>query len=279
MEVAHPARRDVEGRDAAREHARVVDDAGVGVAVVGGEEVDDRVAAGLLLAVAGEAEVDRELSGARELLRRLEQHVQLALVVDDAARDEVLAVHGRIERAAVPEVERRRRLDVEVAVAEHRGRAAVRGRTDLADGERLSLPVDQLGVAARAADAFADPFARALHVIRVRRVGAHARDAQELGKLVEPGLLHGRTLLAGGDRCTADVGPHGLGAKPRPADPGLPAHRVGRLDRPAGRGAALRSSGRTRAGTRTRTSGRKCSRSASAAPASPTPCAAGSTTD
>ena len=40
----------------------------VGAALVGGEEVDDRVAADLLLAVAGEAHVDGQLARGREPL-------------------------------------------------------------------------------------------------------------------------------------------------------------------------------------------------------------------
>ena len=70
VEVDEPARRDRELGHAARRHAAVEDQRRVGAALVGGEEVDDRVAAGLLLAVAGEADVDRQLAGGRELAPR-----------------------------------------------------------------------------------------------------------------------------------------------------------------------------------------------------------------
>ena len=51
VHVAHPAYRDVEDRDAAPEHAAVEHDRDVGAALVLLEELHDRVAARLLLAV------------------------------------------------------------------------------------------------------------------------------------------------------------------------------------------------------------------------------------
>ena len=47
-----PRTRDVEARHVAADHAAVEDDRRVGAALVGLEELDDRVAPGLLLAVA-----------------------------------------------------------------------------------------------------------------------------------------------------------------------------------------------------------------------------------
>ena len=82
----------------AADHAAVEDDRRVRAALVGLEELDDRVAAGLLLAVAAEADVDRQLAGPRELARAGEQHVQLALVVDRAAPVEVAVADLGLER-------------------------------------------------------------------------------------------------------------------------------------------------------------------------------------
>ena len=84
---------------------------------VPGEIVDDRVAAGLLLPVAAEPDVHRQLPGGGQLASGREQHEQLALVVDGSAAVEVLAADLGLERVALPQVERRRRLDVEMAVA------------------------------------------------------------------------------------------------------------------------------------------------------------------
>ena len=64
VEVDDAARRDVERGNVAADHAAVEDDRRVGATLVRFEEVDDRVAAGLLLAVAAEAHVDRQLAGA-----------------------------------------------------------------------------------------------------------------------------------------------------------------------------------------------------------------------
>ncbi len=60
VEVDEPAGGDVEGGQVLADHARVEDDRGVGAALVGLEELDDRMPAGLLLTVAGEAHVDRQ---------------------------------------------------------------------------------------------------------------------------------------------------------------------------------------------------------------------------
>ena len=84
VEVAETAHREVELRRAASLHPAVEDDPRVGAALVGGEPVDDRVTTDLLLAVAGEAQVDRKLTRLGEQLRRLEEHPELALVVRHA---------------------------------------------------------------------------------------------------------------------------------------------------------------------------------------------------
>ena len=55
----------------------------------------------------------------------------------------------------------------------------------------MTVPVPKLRFAAGPADEVADPFARLAHVAVVRRVGADARDPDELGQVVEPGLVHG----------------------------------------------------------------------------------------
>ena len=114
----------------------------------------------LLLAVAAEANVDRQLARARQLARGAEKHEELPLVVDRAAAIEILAADLGLERIGVPQLERVGRLHVEVAVAEHRrSRLGIHGRPDLTDCERLSVPVDDLALATCRADEVADPFA------------------------------------------------------------------------------------------------------------------------
>ncbi len=94
-----------------------------------------------------------QLACARELARGVEQHVELALVVDRAASVEVVVADLGLERIRVPELERVGRLHVEVPVAEdRRRRVGVRRGAELADRERLAVPVDELALAAGVAD-------------------------------------------------------------------------------------------------------------------------------
>ena len=103
VEGGEPAGRDRERRQRARLHAAVEDHAGVGAALVLLEELDDRLAADLLLAVRDEADVDRERSVGGEQAGRVQQHPELALVVRDAARVEPLVADRRLERIRLPE--------------------------------------------------------------------------------------------------------------------------------------------------------------------------------
>ena len=70
VEVDETARAEVERGHVLSRHAAVEDDAGVRTALVGLEEVDDRMAARLLLAVEGDAHVDRQRALARRAARR-----------------------------------------------------------------------------------------------------------------------------------------------------------------------------------------------------------------
>jgi hypothetical protein len=221
--VDEPAGAEIEGGHVLPGHAAVEDEAGVGAALVGGEEVDDRVAAHLLLAVEGDPDVHRQLSRLREERGGLQQEVRVALVVDGAAAVDPPVADLRLEGRRLPEVERRGRLDVEVAVQEDGGRIAVpRGGGNLAEGEGVCRHRVQLGPAPRLADEVADPLTGAADVGGVRRIGAHARDAQELEELLEPSrigpLVHGRNLAAGGGM--PSNGPVVVGAGPgRPGEP------------------------------------------------------------
>ena len=127
-----------------------------------------------------------------ETLRRLEQDEHLPLVVGDASRVRPLVLDRQLVRLRLPELERRRRLHVEVAVHE-RSRCVVwiLRRAKVAERELLLAERRQLGSAARAPDEIAHPLAGPLDVFAVRRIRAHARDREELLQLVTPGLVHG----------------------------------------------------------------------------------------
>ena len=129
VDADEAAGRELDRRHVAAQHPAVEDHARVGAALVLRDPVGDRVAADLLLAVAGDAEVDRQRARLDEPLRRLEQdEPELALVVGDAAPVRPLAADVELERVGLPELERRRRLDVEVVVDED-GRRVARRRS------------------------------------------------------------------------------------------------------------------------------------------------------
>ena len=62
VEIDHPARRYMENRRARPEHRGVEDHRRIGSTLVRSDELDDLVAAGLLLPVAHEADVDGQLA-------------------------------------------------------------------------------------------------------------------------------------------------------------------------------------------------------------------------
>src|SRR5438552_12691868 len=150
------------------------------------------MAAGLLLAVAADPQVDRKGVARLQFLSGLELHVELPLVICDPPPVDASVPDSRLERIGFPEVERRRRLDVEVSVADDGRALAVPGRRrDLAERQRMSAPVAKLGLAAVAAHEVADPLAGPHDLQRPFGVRADARDADELRELVEPALIHG----------------------------------------------------------------------------------------
>ena len=132
-------------------HAGVADQRQVGgeLRLVGGQERFEVGAADFLLALDQHGDARRDAAGG--LLpgaQRLEEHHRLALVVHRAARDEALAARAvdqlRLERRAVPELQRIDRLHVVVAVEQDvRPVVAGRRRRDARrrrDGRRSAAP-------------------------------------------------------------------------------------------------------------------------------------------
>ena len=140
------------------------------------------------------------LRASGEVRRRLGQHVQLSLVVGDAAAVDPLAALLEREGIGLPELERIGRLDVHVPVDKYR-RDLTRGLTpgpvrsgQVAEDQRVRLGLDDLGRAAGRAHERGQPLRRVVDVPGAGGVGADAGDAQQLGELVEPGLSHGAAV-------------------------------------------------------------------------------------
>ena len=205
VEVRNAARRQLEHRNPHLHHVPVEDHADVAATLVRLEEVDDRVAARLLLAVTREAHVHGQRTLGGQESGCLEQHVELTLVVGDSPGVEPPVPHLGLERLALPLVERVGRLDVEMPVGDHgRRRIGVGGRPELADHERMPDPLLHVGLAARGPNEVPHPLSSAANVPGVSRVGADAWDAQQVVELVEP--LSGR-FSHGRQRLTARLRP------------------------------------------------------------------------
>ena len=163
------------------DHAAVEDDRGREVALhVSGEVVHDRVAADLLLAVGEHAHVHPEVAGRREVERRPEERVEVALVVACPAGVEMAVAHLGLERRARPQVERPRRLNVVVAVGDDRRRTGP-GGLDRAVDDGVAIRLGDPG----AADQPGDPLGRLAQLGRVRAVARDRLDPEELAKLGE----------------------------------------------------------------------------------------------
>ena len=185
-------------------HPTVEDDAGVRAALVRLEEVDDGMAADLLLPVGHDSDVHGQRVLLAKQLGRLEEREELSLVVGDAARVVPAVPFGELERRRLPELERRGRLDVEVSVDHHRrSLRAVGVRRDVADDEITLTHWHELRLAAGSLHEVPHPFGGPTHIVEVRRVGAHARNRDEFAQLFDPGLLHGRRVYVDRDSTSA----------------------------------------------------------------------------
>ena len=200
VEVDEPPHGQVERRRVRPRHAAVEDEAGVGAALVGGEKVDDRVAADLLLAVEGDPDVDREGALLGEQARGLQERGRSCPCrrprrARRASRREAPARRDPTPRGRAARAAGRRS-------ARRGGRSGRRRRRSRRRSHRRragALRGDELGLARRRRG-------------RTRRthspdrttssawagIGAHARDAQPVGELREPG--QGRARCGHGAR-------------------------------------------------------------------------------
>jgi len=152
--------------------------------------IGDRLPAHFFLALDDELHVDRQLAAMalHQRLDGLDLHPQLALVVDCAAGVDVLVALGRLERRRDPLVQRLRRLDVIMRVAQDRGLA---GRVQpVGVDQRMALGRNDLHVLhADAAQTIGDKIRRAADVVFVLGRGAHAGDAKQVLQFTQKSLL------------------------------------------------------------------------------------------
>ena len=117
-------------------------------------------------------------------LERLDVQEELAFVVDRAAREDLSVAHRRLERRAVPELERLGGLHVVVAVDEHRRRAR-RRLAPFADDDRMARRRDASSPSRPiVAQRLGDPLGGARGVGVVLGARADARDAEQVEQLV-----------------------------------------------------------------------------------------------
>ena len=182
VEGDQAARGDSELRLVPLGHAAVEDEARIRRPAVLADPVADGRPADLLLAVERDADVDRQLALGGQPSDSGKHDVELALVVCDATAVEPAVPLHEGKGIGLPQVERRRRLDVEVVVTEDsRRRICVLRGPHLTDHERLACGLDERRLASGGHDHVPHPLGRPAHVVRVLRIRADAGDRDQLG--------------------------------------------------------------------------------------------------
>ena len=162
-----------------------------------------RFAANFFFALEQDANVDGQLAaaGLEQRLVGLHLHPELALVVDGAARVDIVVALGRLPRRSVPLVQRLGRLHIEVRIAERGGLAGsmqpvgVNQRMTAGGDDLDILEADALQVGSNHLGGLAD-------IAFVFFGGADAGNAQQVFQFVEKALLiFARVGNSGGYGC------------------------------------------------------------------------------
>ena len=163
------------------------------------EEWHEAGAAGFLFAL----ENDRHGTGKSTVDRApcakcLDEHHDLALVVDGSARQDALAA-GTIsdhwfEWRTLPEIDRIRRLHIVMAVIEDARCRRARRPIRVGKHHRVTLRGVHRRAKAEIAQRRAHPFGAAANLRRKRRISAHGWNAQHLGQ-ARDGIIEGARRL------------------------------------------------------------------------------------
>ena len=193
------------------------------------EEARQVRGADFLLALDDEHHVRRERAVLRQQrLHRLDVQVHLTLVVHGAAGEQVAVAHLRLERRALPLLQRLRGLHVVVAVDEQRGRA-LRRAAPLAQHHGVPRRGDDLHGEPGLAHALRQPLGGARGVVLVLALGAHAGDAEPLLELGEVLVAVALQKVCRGHRSRSVVGPRITSGGSRYSPRSVAASRPGGL--------------------------------------------------
>ena len=173
----------------------------------------------LLLAFDDELDRDRWCDPARSREmggKPVQVHEHLTLVVGRAAPEQLVTPHGRLERRALPQLQRIDRLHVVMAVDDDHRSAFALGRPMRKDS-RMACRLPDLHVGeSRLAGPVGKPFGAGTHIARVAGIGTDRRDTQprvEVGqqrRAIEEIRRHGGRLVSGHDvRLAAQEPPPG----------------------------------------------------------------------
>ena len=185
--IAHAAKAGVDGRQSGSIVAHVghhdrVHGGPLGLAA---EQIEDHPAAALLFALDDEVHIEGRLAvGIQRRLIGLEQREDLALVVHGPPGIQLSVPHGGLEWRGDPLVDRIDRLDIVVAVAEHRRLALDPGA--LGPDHRMSGALEQFDHRkAQSAEFVHEPGRRTAAIRRVGGERADARNGEEFVELSE----------------------------------------------------------------------------------------------
>ena len=164
-----------------------------------GNVLGDRLAADFLLALNQELHIERKCAmHGLQGFDGLDVHVHLTLVIAGATGIDVAVADGWLKGRRVPKLQRVRRLNVVVPVAEN---SRFPGRMEpIGVDQRVTLGRNHLDVfQASGAQTAGDEFSRAVDIRFVIGQGTDARNAQQVEKLVEQStFVRAHKFLDGG---------------------------------------------------------------------------------
>ena len=176
-------------RCVAVKHRAVVDETCICAMCVARDPLTDCGPLDLLLAVTRKSHVDRERPFNRQPAYRFQEHEQLALVIRCSPPVDPTVANVDGKRIGLPELERVHRLDIEMAVEQHRWGGPGGTRRLHVPTTKVHRPTSQSLLASARRILSHDPLSRGANGVHTLRIRAHARDGNELGQLSQPSRI------------------------------------------------------------------------------------------